>query len=127
MANKVSPPNRLDVFVSRLNRWSRPLRIAIATFTAAILTLIIGYITLQVFYGNSASAETDYTPFLIGVSLLGCGAYAFGWSRLVGFDLDEDRPWQASRASAYWIIAGLFGLLIVGLAILGGLAFGYLL
>lgn len=115
----------LNSLVSRMNGWSRPLRIGLATLIAvlwvgfgiAVLSLVLPSDTFQ----NPDSALN----VVIGLTVLGVLLYGLGWTLMVGFDVDPDLPWQASRASAYFVLAGglVVGLLL--LAVIFGILYAY--
>lgn len=115
----------LNTLVRRMNGWSRPLRIGLATLIAvlwvgfgiAILSLALPSDTFQ----NPDSALN----VVIGLTVLGVLLYGLGWTLMVGFDVDPDLPWQASRASAYFVLAGglVVGLLL--LAVIFGILYAY--
>jgi len=115
-----------DRLAGRIQRWRRPTRIALASFLALVLVTVVSFfvdrLLLQQVYDEELSV---WVPTLI-IAGVGIGAYWLGWRLLVGFDWDEERPWQASRASALYVVLGLAGVAFIILWILSGLASGFL-
>ncbi|MBZ0304878.1 MAG: hypothetical protein K8I82_02300 [Anaerolineae bacterium] len=115
----------LNTLVSRMNHWSRFLRIVLAALIAGlwvgfgitVLSLVLPSDTFQ----NPDSALN----VVIGLTVLGVLLFSLGWALMVGFDFNPDLPWQASRASAYFVLAGglVIGLLI--LAVIFGILYAY--
>jgi hypothetical protein len=115
-----------DRLAMRIQRWRRPTRIALSSFLALVLVTVVSFfvdrLLLQQVYDEELSV---WVPTLI-IAGVGVGAYWLGWRLLVGFDWYEERPWQASRASALYVVVGLVGVALIVLGILSGLASGFL-
>jgi hypothetical protein len=83
---------------------------------------MLGYL-LSLFFDLSPDS-TQLNLYFGLVTAIGIGAYFFGWLWLVGFDQDENQPWVATRASAYYVLAGtgvfLLALLLILLTLLLG-------
>jgi protein-S-isoprenylcysteine O-methyltransferase Ste14 len=124
LAPKNTPPS-LDQFVKRINRWSRAARIGTASFVSTILTLLVGYLLFGLLIDDPYS--DSITLFYLLVSGVGIALYFLGWYWLGAFETNAEQPWVASRASAYYVLAGLLALVMVILAIIGGLIAAYLL
>lgn len=120
-----STPPRIDLFVKRVNMWSRATRIGMATFVSTILTLMVGYVLHGMLLKDPYSSNLSL--FYLLVSGLGIVLYYVGWYLLGAFETDPEHPWIASRASVYYVLVGFAALGLVGLAIVGGLIFAYLL
>lgn len=109
----------LNDFAARLDHWSRPLRIGVTTLVA-VLWVGLSIVVLSL----ALPADTFQDPdsafnVVVGLAVFGIALYGIGWALLVGFDLDPDTPWQASRASTYYVLSGglVLTLLILGLIV----------
>ncbi len=114
----------IEALVARLDRWPRPLRIGLNSGVAVLLLLVVGYALSLVL---DVSPEADNTLYFALVGGLGIALYALGWGLLVGFDWNPDIPWRAQRAAAYYLLSGLFALIVIFLALLAGLVYSYLI
>lgn len=126
MAKKPRDTSPLPAFTERLivwiDRWARPLRIAMATYVTLVVIVMLGYVMDLLILDQVYAGEISTTVPTLIITVLGVVTYGVGWWLLVGFDLNPDRPWQATFASAMWVILGAVGTLIILLALI----FGYL-
>jgi hypothetical protein len=113
-----SDTNRL---VQRINGWSKSSRMVITTLITIILMVVI-VIPLD-FYILKSDATGSQGILSLVILLLATIIYGVGWHWMLG--LDPNKQWQASRASAYFVLAGIIGfiVLIVAIIVLGAAAF----
>jgi len=74
--------------------------------------------------GNAADTsggEVLYAP-TIAIAVVWLLVYGMGWSALVGFDWDDENPWQANRSASWMLILGM----IAGFLLLFGCLYGFL-
>lgn len=115
----------MDRLTALINRWRRPARIGIATLiTVLTIGLLMGI--LSVFIPNSFYENRTASQLLVVVlALIGFLTYGLGWHTLVGFDMQDDQPWQATRRSAQYVLWGVAVLLASISGVIIGLFYGY--
>ncbi len=117
----------MDAFAGRMNTWSRPLRIAIATLTAVLWVGLLIAILNAVLPADSFQDPDSAFNIVLGLSIFGMVLYGVGWALLVGFDLDPDQPWQAKRPAVYYLLSGGIALTLIVLGVIVGVFYAFVL
>ncbi len=118
---------RIDQWKTWLSRLSRGRRVALSLAITLELVIVVSLIVDRLLVDQVVEGDLSRTVpawITVGAGLI---LYAIGWWTLVGFDWEVDQPWQAGTPAVLYVGAGVASLLVLGVLILLGLAFGYIL
>lgn len=115
--------SRTERIANRINALSRPSRMAINIWISLMTMGVVG-LPLVFLFGGQNKAST--IP-IVAVATVWLVVYAAGWYALIGFDLDEERPWQAGKPAVWIVVIGIIMTFLVALELIFGLLFGLVL
>lgn len=125
MSKKTSkrPLTRIERVALYLNGLSRPSRMGLNIWISLVVMGVVGLPLVFALGG----ANGDSTASIVVITTLWFLVYAAGWHALLGFDLDEEHPWQAGRAAVWMLVIGIVMTFLAVLEIVFGLLFGFVL
>jgi TRAP-type C4-dicarboxylate transport system permease small subunit len=120
---QVQPATRVEKIAARVDRMSRPARIAINMVISLLVVAVLGLPVTLLFAGDASEGSVLYAPSII-VAVIWLIIYGVGWWALVGFDVDPQQPWQAGKPAVWVTVLGAGAAFVLLLEIIFGLLYG---
>lgn len=114
---------RTERIVARIDALSRPSRMALNIWVSLVVMGVIGLPLVFLTGGENGGS----TASVIIVAVVWLIVYATGWYAFLGFDLDEERPWQAGKPAVWMVVMGVVMTFLVIVELIFGFLFGFVL
>lgn len=114
---------RTERLATRIDTFSRPSRMALNIWVSLVVMGVIGLPLVFLTGGENGGS----TASVVVVAVVWLIVYATGWYAFLGFDLDEERPWQAGKPAVWMVVMGVVMTFLVIVELIFGFLFGFVL
>ncbi|MCB9436085.1 MAG: hypothetical protein H6673_03720 [Anaerolineales bacterium] len=114
---------RTERIATRIDALSRPTRMALNMWISLAVMGVVG-LPLLFLTGGENGGSTISLFIVVGVWLI---VYAAGWYALLGFDIDDEHPWQAGKLTVWVLILGVIMTFLAAVELIFGLLFAFVL